>query len=93
MHHVQNLLDPRLDVVNLLAGECGLKEFPYRKRHLLARNHLPRESHREVFINMNHPFLRLQGTRNHLENRRLSRAVLPHERNLRPLPHRKIRVF
>jgi len=92
MHNIKNFLDARLDVVHLLARKCFLKKFLDSECKFITRNNLSRRCDRHILIDIDRTRFDLQVARDHPEDRTLARAILTHERYLRSLAHRKIRL-
>ena len=90
MHNVQNIFYARFDVVYFF-GKCFCKEFLYGEIHLVARDDLAADGHREAALDMNGAFFGFEVADDQFEYRRFACAVLPHERHLRTFAQRKIR--
>ena len=89
---LEHLLGPRINVVDLL-GKSARKELADREREPLPRNDLLRDTDRDaVPRERDEPILRRELAEYEVEDRGLAGAVLPHQRDLRPLANGKINL-
>src|SRR3989344_8758522 len=92
LYRIENARDMTLDIVLFLA-ECASEEFENGFFQVLMGNHLLCDADRRPPLHMNFAIRGFELPHHQFENRALSGAVLPHDRQLTVLADGKTCLF